>query len=86
MNVIECELEPDPEVIERLEEFLEMAKAGDVQGLVLVGVNRRGEVSTAKAGWIRTFSMVGAREAVKTVVLAQHSEHVQRSIQMAAEE
>lgn len=43
--------EPDPAVVEKLEEALAEAKAGKIVGIVIMSTEQGGTVTTREAGW-----------------------------------
>jgi hypothetical protein len=69
---------PEPNVIEALTHWLERAKAGEIQGLVLLGFCGDGDTTRASAGTmlasdVVTLSTVVAHEAIDKV---RHDETV----------
>ena len=86
MNVIDCKLKPDANAIEGLEQLLADARAGDIQGYVLAGANSLGEVTTSIAGDTPIFSLIGALESLKQVLLVGRCSDVRQAVQSTAAE
>lgn len=60
--------EPRPALVEYLEELLERARSGDLQGIVTVGSDADGYASYGLVGACGGFSMQGALACVSTLV------------------
>ncbi len=58
--------EPREAVIFELERILEMARAGEVQGISLAYVYADGVASYTNAGLFRSYAVIGAVECAKT--------------------
>lgn len=73
---------PDAGVIERLEDLLKDAKAGELQGFCLAGINAFGETYLVRVGFMYPYHMAGALEAAKMQVLAGFSDAVRDVLEL----
>ena len=61
--------EPNERCIALLEEWLEMAKAGEIVGVAMAGLCRDNCARNALAGMVGGYSMIGALETAKAELI-----------------
>lgn len=63
------ERRPDADTVDVLEDLLERAKSGEVVGIAAVAVNADGTAGHWLAGFVTTFSAIGALSVLKHQLL-----------------
>ncbi len=85
MDIVPHKQNPDEDVIAAVEDLLEDAKSGRLQGIAAAGVNEKREVITVFAGLSLPFQQVGALQAVCTSILIRDSAQVAKSLRETLE-
>lgn len=63
--------EPLPKIVDYLEEQLERARSGDIQGIVVVAMDGDGCCDYAALGYTNAYSLLGALEYAKGALIAK---------------
>lgn len=84
-EVVDIKRKPQEDVVRSLERLVDDARAGELQGFVLAGVNERGDVITAHAGDRLVFSQIGALEVLKAKLLVESSQMVRECVREVLE-
>ena len=69
------ELQPDPEVVEALEFWLDLARAGQLRGVVLLGELSQRRVASQLAGDLDPVRMLGASRVLEHRLLGMALGH-----------
>ncbi len=85
MDIVPHKQNPDKSVIGAIEDMLEDAKLGLLQGIAVAGVNERGEVVTILSGLSLPFQQVGALQALSATILIRDSVQVAKSLRETLE-